>query len=58
MIAEAKDLQAKEIKLTDRPKYTKKDLVADHPTWCPGCGDFSPSAERASESTYDATNRA
>ena len=41
MIAEAKDLQAKEIKLTDRPKYTKKDLVADHPTWCPGCGDFS-----------------
>src|SRR5579862_8850181 len=41
MIADAKDLQAKEIKLTDRPKYTKKDLVADHPTWCPGCGDFS-----------------
>jgi len=36
MIAEAKD-----IKLNDRPKYTKKDLVADHPTWCPGCGDFS-----------------
>jgi 2-oxoglutarate/2-oxoacid ferredoxin oxidoreductase subunit beta len=25
----------------DRPKYTKKELVADHPTWCPGCGDFS-----------------
>lgn len=24
-----------------RPKYTKKELVADHPTWCPGCGDFS-----------------
>src|SRR5271170_5460211 len=41
MIADAKDLQAKEIKLTDRAKYTKKDLVADHPTWCPGCGDFS-----------------
>jgi 2-oxoglutarate/2-oxoacid ferredoxin oxidoreductase subunit beta len=41
MIADAKDLQAKEIKLTDRPKYTRKDLVADHPTWCPGCGDFS-----------------
>jgi 2-oxoglutarate ferredoxin oxidoreductase subunit beta len=33
MIAEAKP--------TERPKYTKKDLVADHPTWCPGCGDFS-----------------
>lgn len=20
---------------------TKKDLAADHPTWCPGCGDFA-----------------
>ncbi len=20
---------------------TKKDLTADHPTWCPGCGDFA-----------------
>ena len=20
---------------------TKKQLVADHPTWCPGCGDFA-----------------
>ena len=20
---------------------TKKELAADHPTWCPGCGDFS-----------------
>jgi 2-oxoglutarate ferredoxin oxidoreductase subunit beta len=36
MIADAKD-----ITLTNRPKYTKKELVADHPTWCPGCGDFS-----------------
>src|ERR1041384_1109531 len=33
--------QSQDIKLTDRAKYTKKDLVADHPTWCPGCGDFS-----------------
>ena len=41
MIAEARNLEGKEIKLTDRPKYTKKDLVADSPTWCPGCGDFS-----------------
>ncbi|MDX2226916.1 MAG: thiamine pyrophosphate-dependent enzyme [Verrucomicrobiae bacterium] len=24
-----------------RAKYTKKDLTADHPTWCPGCGDFA-----------------
>jgi 2-oxoglutarate ferredoxin oxidoreductase subunit beta len=22
-------------------KLTKKVLVADHPTWCPGCGDFA-----------------
>src|ERR1043166_2865294 len=33
--------QSQDIKLTDRPKYTKKELVGDHPTWCPGCGDFS-----------------
>jgi 2-oxoglutarate ferredoxin oxidoreductase subunit beta len=27
---------------TDSPKpLTKKDLTADHPTWCPGCGDFA-----------------
>ncbi|MGA2748353.1 MAG: thiamine pyrophosphate-dependent enzyme [Verrucomicrobiota bacterium] len=25
----------------DRPGLTKKELAADHPTWCPGCGDFS-----------------
>ncbi len=24
-----------------RPPLTKKELAADHPTWCPGCGDFS-----------------
>lgn len=24
-----------------RKPLTKKDLVADHPTWCPGCGDFT-----------------
>ena len=22
-------------------KLTKKALTADHPTWCPGCGDFA-----------------
>ncbi len=22
-------------------KLTKKQLIADHPTWCPGCGDFA-----------------
>jgi len=23
-----------------REKLTKKAITADHPTWCPGCGDF------------------
>lgn len=25
----------------DRGPLTKKALTADHPTWCPGCGDFA-----------------
>jgi 2-oxoglutarate ferredoxin oxidoreductase subunit beta len=25
----------------ERKGLTKKDIAADHPTWCPGCGDFS-----------------
>src|SRR6266478_6287153 len=25
----------------ERKPLTKKDIAADHPTWCPGCGDFS-----------------
>jgi 2-oxoglutarate ferredoxin oxidoreductase subunit beta len=25
----------------DRKGLMKKDVAADHPTWCPGCGDFS-----------------
>ena len=25
----------------ERKALTKKDTAADHPTWCPGCGDFS-----------------
>ena len=25
----------------DRKPLTKKEVSADHPTWCPGCGDFS-----------------
>ena len=24
-----------------RKPVTKKEITADHPTWCPGCGDFS-----------------
>ena len=27
--------------IEQRPKYKKVDLKGDHPTWCPGCGDFS-----------------
>ena len=25
----------------ERKALSKKELAADHPTWCPGCGDFS-----------------
>jgi 2-oxoglutarate ferredoxin oxidoreductase subunit beta len=25
----------------ERKPLTKKDIASDHPTWCPGCGDFS-----------------
>ncbi|MFT5470709.1 MAG: 2-oxoglutarate ferredoxin oxidoreductase subunit beta [Verrucomicrobiales bacterium] len=25
----------------ERAPLKKKDLTADHPTWCPGCGDFA-----------------
>jgi 2-oxoglutarate ferredoxin oxidoreductase subunit beta len=27
--------------LEERKPLTKKEISADHPTWCPGCGDFS-----------------
>lgn len=27
--------------IEERKGLTKKDIAADHPTWCPGCGDFS-----------------
>jgi hypothetical protein len=26
---------------SDRKGLLKKEVAADHPTWCPGCGDFS-----------------
>ena len=29
------------VPLPEREKLTKKALTADHPTWCPGCGDFA-----------------
>lgn len=25
----------------ERKPLTKKEIASDHPTWCPGCGDFS-----------------
>ena len=25
----------------DRKPLSKKEISADHPTWCPGCGDYS-----------------
>jgi 2-oxoglutarate ferredoxin oxidoreductase subunit beta len=25
----------------ERKGLTKKEIASDHPTWCPGCGDFS-----------------
>jgi 2-oxoglutarate ferredoxin oxidoreductase subunit beta len=25
----------------ERKPLTRKEIAADHPTWCPGCGDFS-----------------
>jgi len=25
----------------ERKALTKKEMAADHPSWCPGCGDFS-----------------
>ena len=25
----------------ERKPLSRKEIVADHPTWCPGCGDFS-----------------
>ncbi|KAB2661019.1 MAG: pyruvate ferredoxin oxidoreductase [Verrucomicrobia bacterium] len=25
----------------ERKPLTEKEIAADHPTWCPGCGDFS-----------------
>jgi 2-oxoglutarate ferredoxin oxidoreductase subunit beta len=27
--------------IEERKGLTKKEIAADHPTWCPGCGDFS-----------------
>ena len=29
------------VPLAERKPPTKKELTAEHPTWCPGCGDFT-----------------
>ena len=34
-------VSAPELPDSDRKPLTKKETAADHPTWCPGCGDFS-----------------
>lgn len=35
------ELPATAAPVAERKAPTKKELTADHPTWCPGCGDFS-----------------
>jgi 2-oxoglutarate ferredoxin oxidoreductase subunit beta len=39
--AEASPTPANLTSPTAPEKLTKKALTADHPTWCPGCGDFA-----------------
>jgi 2-oxoglutarate ferredoxin oxidoreductase subunit beta len=34
-------LEVAPVPLAEREKLTKKAITADHPTWCPGCGDFA-----------------
>ena len=35
------DLAVTTLPDSERKGLTKKEIAADHPTWCPGCGDFS-----------------
>ena len=35
------DLPIPALPEAERKGLTKKEIAADHPTWCPGCGDFS-----------------
>ncbi|MBI2947037.1 MAG: pyruvate ferredoxin oxidoreductase [Verrucomicrobia bacterium] len=39
--ARAGDLTSVVLPASDRKPLSKKELAADQPTWCPGCGDFS-----------------
>src|SRR5258707_11934567 len=48
MISPSTELPASSAKVSlplladsERKPLTKKEIAADHPTWCPGCGDFS-----------------
>ena len=35
------DLPSISLPETERKPLSKKEIAGDHPTWCPGCGDFS-----------------
>jgi len=37
----AKAAAAAPVPGAERKLLTRKEIAADHPTWCPGCGDFS-----------------
>ncbi|MBM3822953.1 MAG: pyruvate ferredoxin oxidoreductase [Verrucomicrobia bacterium] len=39
--SEAARIPAPPVVDAERKGLTKKEIAADHPTWCPGCGDFS-----------------
>ncbi len=41
MIAQTKPITMIESKPAGGERYGRKELMGDHPTWCPGCGDFS-----------------
>ena len=41
MISAASAAPAATVPAASRPPLTRKSLAADHPTWCPGCGDFA-----------------
>jgi 2-oxoglutarate ferredoxin oxidoreductase subunit beta len=41
MISADPTMSAPPATIPEREKLTKKAITADHPTWCPGCGDFA-----------------
>ena len=40
-VPQTNSLVATPVAAGERKPLTKKEIAADHPTWCPGCGDFS-----------------